>query len=51
MMAVTPIAVQLWQTVASVARSLAGSFWDWLAASGAEYGPELAPPSPAAEQS
>jgi sarcosine oxidase subunit gamma len=49
---VAHIAVQLWQAddaptyVLSVARSLAGSFWDWLAASAAEYGLELAPPSP-----
>jgi sarcosine oxidase subunit gamma len=51
MTSVAHIAVQLWQTdeaptyVLTVARSLAGSFWDWLAASAAEYRLELAPPS------
>ncbi len=52
MTGVAHVAVQLWQiddapTYAfSIARSLAGSFWDWLAASGAEYGLELASPPP-----
>jgi methylglutamate dehydrogenase subunit D len=50
MTAVAHIAVQLWQTdetptyALSVARSLAESFWTWLAASGAEHGLELMPP-------
>ena len=49
---VAHVAVQLWQTddtptyTFSVARSLAGSFWDWLAASAAEYGLELAAARP-----
>jgi sarcosine oxidase subunit gamma len=55
MTGVAHIAVQLWQTddaptyVLSVDRSLAGSFWDWLAASGAEHGLELATASVAVQ--
>jgi methylglutamate dehydrogenase subunit D len=51
MTGVAHLAVHLWQTdeaptyVFSVARSPAGSFWNWLVASGAEHGVELAPPS------
>ena len=51
MTAVAHIPVQLWQVdeaptyVLSIARSLAGSFWAWLAASAAEHGLELAPPA------
>jgi sarcosine oxidase subunit gamma len=50
--AIAHIHVQLWQRddapsyVLGVARSLAGSLWDWLAASAAEHGLELAPPAP-----
>jgi methylglutamate dehydrogenase subunit D len=54
MTAVAHIAVQLWQTdetptyVISIAPSLAGSFWDWLEASAAEYGLALLQPPPMA---
>jgi methylglutamate dehydrogenase subunit D len=53
---VAHVGVQLWQTdetptyALSVARSLAGSLWHWLAASAAEYGLELAPPPLSATQ-
>jgi methylglutamate dehydrogenase subunit D len=55
MTAVAHIVVQLWQSdeaptyVLSVARSLAGSFWDWLETAGAEYGLEMVPPPPMPE--
>jgi methylglutamate dehydrogenase subunit D len=53
---VAHIGVQFWQHDAAptyvfcVARGYAGSFWDWLAVSAAEYGLEVAPTARTAGQ-